>query len=146
MSVELFQKGKAGKQLVEKSFHAENAATRLFELGRVDNDGRERFLRQNAFEIFRQLGSDESPIRDDAVRNKLHGLAVADFVNTAKAFANGWERRRRERAGVNQNSVLIQGTKTGVEVIEVRIGQLQRRHGKAEFVHLQSEPIDRTAS
>jgi len=83
---------------------------------------------QERFQLRRDAGRDVVSAGDDAVAHELMGFLGVDLVQATPVLAQSGKRFRGKRAGKNQRRLVIQRTQTGIEVVAVRIYQLQRHH------------------
>src|SRR6202040_2611960 len=75
---------------------------------------------------------------------ELMGFLKTDFVDSLPAGAQGVQRFLRKCAAVDQSGFIIQRAQGRVQMVAVRINELERNDGYAQILHGSCELLDAT--
>jgi hypothetical protein len=74
------------------------------------------------------VGSQIASVGNDAVAHEFVSFVGSEFVYPLPEWTQGSEGFGSICPGIDENSFVVQGTETGIEVVAVRIDQMQGHH------------------
>src|SRR6202011_933029 len=108
-----------------KSLHAENAAASFFEFGRIYHDWGQALLAENCVQVSSPVGRNVPSVGYNSVANELVGLVGCQLVDPLPVFRQHVEGAPRKRVRIDEDGLVVQWAKAGVEVIAIGIRQPQ---------------------
>ena len=94
---------------------------------------------KDRFQGRRDVGSDIAAIDDDSITHETMGLLGGEQMNSLPEFMKRGEGLGRIGAGKDQRRFVVEWTQAGIEVVAIRIDQLQGRDGNPHFRHCGGE-------